>query len=68
MSRETDPGVLIGRAESVHTLADVERGHIERALRETGGNQTKAAKLLGIPRRTLVRKLAERRSAGLGAS
>lgn len=29
--------------------------HIERALREAGGNQTKAAKLLGIPRRTLVR-------------
>lgn len=41
------------------TLADVERSHIERALRETGGDQTKAAKFLGIPRRTLVRKLSE---------
>jgi two-component system response regulator HydG len=65
---ETDPGVLIGRAESVQPLAAVERDHIERALRETRGNQTKAAKLLGIPRRTLVRKLSERRRAATGAS
>jgi transcriptional regulator with PAS, ATPase and Fis domain len=65
---ETETGVLIGRAESVHPLADVERDHIERALRETRGNQTKAAKLLGIPRRTLVRKLSERRRASAAAS
>lgn len=63
-----DLGVLIGRAESEQTLADVERGHIERALRETRGNQTQAAKLLGIPRRTLVRKLSEQRRAGASAS
>jgi DNA-binding NtrC family response regulator len=64
---EADRSVLIGSAEDLPTLADVERSHIERALRETGGNRTKAAKLLGIPRRTLVRKLSERRSAGAAA-
>ena len=31
---------------------------IARALIECGGNQTRAAKVLGIPRRTLVRRLA----------
>jgi len=30
---------------------------IERALASTGGNQSRAAELLQIPRRTLVRKL-----------
>ncbi len=64
---EADRSVLVGSAEDLPTLADVERSHIERALRETQGNQTQAAKLLGIPRRTLVRKLSERRSAGAGA-
>jgi two-component system, NtrC family, response regulator AtoC len=64
---EADRSALVGSAEDLPTLADVERTHIERALRESGGNQTKAAKLLGIPRRTLVRKLSERRGAGAGA-
>jgi DNA-binding NtrC family response regulator len=63
---DADASALIGSAEDSPTLADVERSHIERALRETGGNQTKAAKLLGIPRRTLVRKLSARRGAGAG--
>jgi transcriptional regulator with PAS, ATPase and Fis domain len=39
------------------SLADVERDHIERVLREKGGNITKAASALGIDRRTLQRKL-----------
>jgi two-component system response regulator AtoC len=34
-----------------------ERRAIERALEETGGNQTRAAALLGISRRTLVERL-----------
>lgn len=65
---EADQRVLIGSAEVLPTLADVERTHIERALRETGGNRTKAAKLLGIPRRTLVRKLSEQRRDRAGVS
>ncbi|KPK14826.1 MAG: hypothetical protein AMJ62_11700 [Myxococcales bacterium SG8_38] len=38
-------------------LADVERDHIERVLREMDGNITRAASALGIDRRTLQRKL-----------
>ena len=38
-------------------LDQVERRSIEHALRQTDQNQTRAAKLLGISRRTLVNKL-----------
>lgn len=37
---------------------------IERALRETGGNKTKAAALLGLTDRTLRNKLARQRETG----
>jgi len=43
--------------ENVLTLDQVERRQIERALREAHGNKTRAAKALGIDRRTLYRKL-----------
>ncbi len=39
------------------TLADVERQHIERALRFHGGNRTRAAQELGISRATLINKI-----------
>ncbi|MFZ1864451.1 MAG: sigma-54 dependent transcriptional regulator [Polyangiales bacterium] len=39
------------------SLAEVERDHIERVLREMDGNVTRAAAALGIDRRTLQRKL-----------
>ena len=48
------PGTLYHRA-----LAALERPLFEHALRETGGNQLRAAKLLGINRNTLRKKLAE---------
>jgi two-component system response regulator AtoC len=35
------------------TLEEVERAYIERVLREVGGNQTKAAEILGISRKSL---------------
>jgi DNA-binding NtrC family response regulator len=41
------------------SMADIERGAIEGALRETRGNRRKAAELLGIGERTLYRKLRE---------
>ena len=37
------------------TLGELERAHIERALRQTGDNQTAAARLLGITPRVLSR-------------
>lgn len=40
-------------------LHALERLTIERALRQTDGNKTKAAEVLGISRRTLQRKLSE---------
>lgn len=39
------------------TLADLERAHIERVLRHTEGNKSKASSILGIERSTLDRKL-----------
>ena len=40
-------------------MAEFERAQIERALQQAGGNQTRAAELLGISRRALVSKLGE---------
>lgn len=39
------------------TLEDMERDHIMIVLEETGGNQSKAAEVLGINRKTLYKKL-----------
>ena len=39
------------------TMEDIERGAIERALSETGGNRRRAAERLGIGERTLYDKL-----------
>ena len=47
------------------TLAELEQQHIERVLRFTEGNKSRAASILGIERSTLDRKLkrfAENRS------
>lgn len=41
------------------SLAKVEREHIERVLRECNGNISKAARVLGMHRRTLQYKLAK---------
>src|SRR5262249_10490174 len=40
-------------------LNDFERQRIEEALSKSGGHQGNAAKLLGIPRRTLFNKLEQ---------
>ncbi len=41
------------------SLADVERLHIQRVLDAVGGNQSEAARRLGIGRNTLARKLTD---------
>jgi DNA-binding NtrC family response regulator len=44
---------------ATRTLEEIERDAIRAALMETGGNKTKAAKILGIGLRTLHRKVKE---------
>jgi two-component system, response regulator RegA len=44
---------------TIPTLARVEWEHIERVMVECGGNVTKAARLLGLHRRSLQRKLGK---------
>jgi DNA-binding NtrC family response regulator len=41
------------------SLRDVERSYIQEVLRQTGGNKSRAAEILGLDRKTLYRKLEE---------
>jgi two-component system response regulator AtoC len=60
---ESGPGAAIkdwiGRVSFNEAKQEIERAYIERALTETGGNRTRAAKVLGISRRSLLYKLKE---------
>jgi len=49
-----EPSPDLGR---IATLDQQERSHIERVLAVVRGNKTEAARLLGVNRRTLYRKL-----------
>jgi transcriptional regulator with PAS, ATPase and Fis domain len=63
-SSESKPDVP--EADEVYlTLEEVEKRHLVRVLKETKGNKVKAAKILGIDRRTLYR-MAERFGLDLG--
>jgi DNA-binding NtrC family response regulator len=52
------------REPEVVSVAEMERQMIVRALELTGGNQTRAAERLGMPRRTFCRKLQQFDIAG----
>lgn len=49
--------VLTDQANEVPTIAEVEAQHIKLVLAYHAGNMTRAAKALGIDRRTLYRKV-----------
>jgi DNA-binding NtrC family response regulator len=51
----------------VLTLDRLEQAHITRALRNSNGNKTQAAKVLGVDRRTLYRKLERYHDAARGS-
>ncbi len=51
-------GAAMDAADSdLPSLSEVEQAHIVRTLRQTGGNKTRAAEMLGIDRSTLYAKL-----------
>jgi len=55
-----DEGVTGGHKETYNmSLAEMEKLHIDRVLKQSDGNITIAAKILGIGRNTLYRKLSK---------
>ena len=47
-----------GKESIIHmSLFDIEKRHIETVLQQSNGNRTKAAEILGISRRALLRKI-----------
>jgi DNA-binding protein Fis len=48
------------------SLADVEEEYVHSVLAHVGGNRTRAAKILGIDRKTLREKLKDRVEAAGG--
>ncbi len=54
---EDEPPARAGRASAGPLSEDDDKKRLVEALEQTGGNQTRAAALLGIPRRTFVWKL-----------
>jgi transcriptional regulator of acetoin/glycerol metabolism len=53
-----------GTSVTGRRLADIEREHILRTLRAVKGNKAAAARVLGLNRKTLYRKLTQHRIAG----
>ena len=51
------PAVETSAGPRLIPLAEVERGHILRVLDAVGGHRTEAARILGLDRKTLYRKL-----------
>ena len=50
-------GLADDAGHDTHSLASVERDHIQRALAKAGGNKKVAAQMLGLSRRALYRRL-----------
>jgi transcriptional regulator with PAS, ATPase and Fis domain len=56
-----------GEATELVTLDEMERRYIQKVLEATGGSRTRAAKILGVDRTTLWRKLDRARPAATEA-
>ena len=54
-----DIDVVRSAAQRQLTLAELEREYTLETLRRVGGNKSRAAEALGVPRRTLYRRLKE---------
>jgi two-component system response regulator AtoC len=50
------PGAQWPTSGTMPTLRDIERRYILHVLQQTGGNKERAARILGINRRTLYRQ------------
>ncbi len=57
--RSSSPDMPVEAPEEVPSLARAEWEHINRVLTDCGGNISKAARLLGLHRRSLQRKLSK---------
>jgi DNA-binding NtrC family response regulator len=51
--------MIAGASQRQLSLRDLEREYILEVMRQTGGNKSRAAEVLGLDRKTLYRKLAE---------
>jgi len=51
-------GGEISGSDSLESLAEIEHRHVTRVLEAVGGNKSRAAKILGIDRKTLLARLA----------
>jgi DNA-binding NtrC family response regulator len=58
-ARPDSPLELSEAVSRGYTLKDIEREYIKRIVEDTSGNKTEAAKILGVDRTTLYRKLEE---------
>jgi len=63
-----EPGESLPDSNELIPLAEVERRAIQKALRESGGDRAVAARLLGIGKTTLYRKLQEYARAATASS
>jgi len=63
-AEETRLEIAAAHVEDLVSLAELERRYITRVLEATGGNKTQAARILGIDRKTLFRKLKQQDDGG----